>query len=323
MSTSEWPTKIRPHGAPFVVRQVEYLKANDVEVEVFHFRGGGNPLNYWRAQKEFKKIEQSFNPDIVHAQWGQSVLPTLPKQKPLVITYRGDDLEGVVNKNGKYGIKSFILKRVGRYVAKFANQRIVVSPHLIQKLPAKYRSAIVMPSGIESTIMPKESKEFLRQKWSFPEGKKVVLFPNNPDDPRKNIQLLKDAIALLSTEDQKLLELKVIYGVTHPEILEQLKASDFLFFTSMHEGSPNVVKEAIALDVPVISVPVGDVPYRIGDIPGCFLTETYKAEDFANAIKSTLSYDYEGYSSKVYVEPIEEAKLNLKLREIYKSILQN
>ena len=52
-------------------------------------------FNYFYAWRRFSKEVNIFRPDIIHAQWGQSVIPTLPKKCPLVITYRGDDVEGL------------------------------------------------------------------------------------------------------------------------------------------------------------------------------------------------------------------------------------
>jgi len=45
----------------------------------------------------------------------------------------------------------------------------------------------------------------------------------------------------------------------------------YCLLTSLHEGSPTVVKEALACGLPVVSVDVGDVAERIEGIEGCHL----------------------------------------------------
>ena len=42
-----------------------------------------------------------------------------------------------------------------------------------------------------------------------------------------------------------------------------LNAADCLLVTSFHEGSPNLVKEAMACGLPIVSVPCGDVTERL------------------------------------------------------------
>ena len=49
-------------------------------------------------------------------------------------------------------------------------------------------------------------------------------------------------------------------------------AADLLLLTSYHEGSPNVIKEAMACNCPIVSTDVGDVRWIIGDTKGCYLT---------------------------------------------------
>ena len=45
-----------------------------------------------------------------------------------------------------------------------------------------------------------------------------------------------------------------------------LNASDALLVTSRYEGSPNIVKEAMACGLPVVTVPVGDVAERLAGV---------------------------------------------------------
>jgi glycosyltransferase involved in cell wall biosynthesis len=61
-------------------------------------------------------------------------------------------------------------------------------------------------------------------------------------------------------------------NVQHTEVPLWLNASDVVLLTSIQEGSPNIIKEALACNVPVVSVNVGDVAERIQDIEGCYVT---------------------------------------------------
>src|SRR5206468_12332565 len=66
--------------------------------------------------------------------------------------------------------------------------------------------------------------------------------------------------------------LHYLRGVAHNEVPNWLNASDVLLMTSLHEGSPTIVKEALACGLPTVSVDVGDVGEQIKDVEGCFIS---------------------------------------------------
>jgi len=130
MITCEWPTPERPQDVPFIVRQVEFLRRTGVDIDVFFFRGAKKLINYVRAWKQVHYRRTHARYDLVHAQWGQSGLLALPKSLPLVVTFRGDDLEGIVGHNGRYTVAGRFLQLVSRSVAYVADEVITVSEAL-------------------------------------------------------------------------------------------------------------------------------------------------------------------------------------------------
>ena len=56
------------------------------------------------------------------------------------------------------------------------------------------------------------------------------------------------------------IRLQVLRGVDHQMIPVMMSAADCLLVTSDREGSPNIVREALACNLPVVSVSVGDIP---------------------------------------------------------------
>src|SRR5947209_15710446 len=126
MVTSEWPRPERPELVPFLVQRVEHLRKAGVDVEVFAFHGKKRPTNYLKARRKLRgeyDIEQF---DVVDAQFGQGGFVALPATVPLVVTFHGSDLHGIVGSNGKYTLTGVVLKLLSRYVAKRANEIIVV-----------------------------------------------------------------------------------------------------------------------------------------------------------------------------------------------------
>jgi glycosyltransferase involved in cell wall biosynthesis len=69
------------------------------------------------------------------------------------------------------------------------------------------------------------------------------------------------------------------------EIVQYLNASKLLLMTSLNEGGPRVVAEALACGVPVVATPVGIVPDILP--PECI--EEWNAGDLADKVRNILS----------------------------------
>ena len=321
MVSSEWPSEKNPQSAPFVVRQFNKLRQRGIDVDLVHVRGSGNILNYINNWLKVRRVLNNNTYDLIHAQWGQSALTVFFSGLPIVVTYRGDDLEGTINAKGQHGLNSYILRFVSGIVSLFSNFNIVVSSHLISKLWSRTTPIAIIPSGIDFSIIPAITKSEARQKFGFTDGKKIVLFPYNTSIVRKQFSLVKQSIDLLPDNLRSEVELFVLYGVPQQIVLECMIASDFLIFASLHEGSPNVIKEAIACNLPIISVDVADVRDRIGLIPGCAIVNSYNPREISKALENLFFYDYCNYQSRSFVANLDEDILVEKLISVYKKVL--
>src|SRR5437773_273159 len=131
MITSGYPQPGRPHTQQFVKRQAEFLRAAGVEVDVFDFRGRQKLRHYVTGWTRVRSRLGAGRYDLVHAQFGQSGLLALPKRLPLVVTLRGDDVQGIIDDvDGRIGLKGRILQRISQWGASHADSVIVVSEHM-------------------------------------------------------------------------------------------------------------------------------------------------------------------------------------------------
>jgi glycosyltransferase involved in cell wall biosynthesis len=147
-----------------------------------------------------------------------------------------------------------------------------------------------------------------------------VLFPTNVGDPRKRFGLAR---AAEETARQRGIPVEIhqLRDITHNEVPIWLNASDVLLLTSLHEGSPNVVKEALACNLPVISVDVGDVGERLNGIDGCHL-----ASPDPNHLATKLSLVYFGsrtVAGRVRMNELSLERIAVKLKQVYEGIVRS
>ena len=117
-------------------------------------------------------------------------------------------------------------------------------------------------------------------------NKKTVLFLADPDRESKNFPLAQEAFNFFDPANA---ELKVLYGISQQNVPQTLNAADVILLTSKWEGSPNVVKEAMACNCPVVATDVGDVAWLFGKEPGHFLTG-FDPRDVSEKIRAALTF---------------------------------
>ncbi len=125
-----------------------------------------------------------------------------------------------------------------------------------------------------------------RQELNLDSSKKLILFLGSKKSVRKNIKLVQDAISILNDPDIQLIN---PYPVAHDEIPKYLNSVNVLATCSYMEGSPNVIKEAMSCNCPIVSSDVGDVMWVMENTEGCYLS-SFKAEDYALKLKEALLF---------------------------------
>ena len=317
MVTTEWPTPAHPDAVPFLVQQVDFLSRAGVELDVFHFRGSGNPLNYLRAWLEIRRKLSANDFDLIHAQWGQSALLALPKKLPLVVTFRGSDLQGIVAKNGRYTLSGRMLQALSRMVARLADEVIVVSRRLASHIPGVV--CHVIPSGVDLNLFRSIPQGEARQRLGLPPNGKFILFAASPDRPEKRFELAREAVSMLGPEGG--VELIFVRGVARELMPYYLNSCDLLLLTSLHEGSPNVIKEALACNTPVVSVDVGDARERLCSVEGCVVCDDDKPATIAAALVQVLGREKRINGAQA-VAGLEERVVTGQLISIYQEAVE-
>jgi glycosyltransferase involved in cell wall biosynthesis len=312
--TSEWIDT--GHGTPFIARQVEFLRRAGIDVEVFAFRGAKNPINYLKAWGRLRRKLKLERYDLIHAQFGQSGLLALPNRMPLVVTLRGDDILGVNRPGRRPALYGRLLRRLTQLVTLCSDAVIVVADHMRAHVPSS-TPVHVIPSGLDLDSFKRLPQTEARRRLGLSEGERLVLFACNPADERKRFDLARRAVQILNARLPA--KLIVAWGVPHAEISVYMSACDVFVFTSSQEGSPNVVKEALACDLPVVSVAVGDVRQRLQGVEGCEVCVDERPETIAAALERALRRGGR-IRGREAVQCLDERLLTKKVIDIYWSV---
>lgn len=274
--TAMYPTPASPAAGTFVKEQVESLLRAGIDVEVMVLAGAGSLGRYLRGGLELRRRLRRDPVDIVHAHYGLAGLAAcLQRDCPVVITYHGSDLLGEVSPAGRYtwGGRGKVL--LSQMAGSLAAQRIVVAEILRHRL--WQRDSVVIPMGVDCELFRPRPRAAARRALGIDDAARIVLFLANPAVGVKRYDVAKAAVDLLAAEDPGV-QLLPVCGVPHEQIPQYMNASDVLVMTSNHEASPCAIKEALACNLPIVSVRVGDVPERIANVAGCFLCDRTPAD---------------------------------------------
>lgn len=314
--TSQWPTEKSPGNSPFVKREVAALRSIGITVDVLQYIGGWRPLRYLRAIWQMHRMLSLEPYDIIHVRFGQcGLVGRAQKSLPVVITFGGSDIEAKpsTNANFKTRLQYWILQIVSHTISRYVSEVIVVSSHLGEKLPCEYYH--VIPSGLDLDLFKPIDGSVARTHLELPADKKLILFVGNPQKPIKRYELAVQAVQLAQVRVPNI-ELILLQNRPPEDVPKFMSACDVLIVTSTNEGSPNVVKEALACNLPVVSVDVGDVRERVNCANNCIVTEDDSAEKLAEALISVLSYSDKS-NLRPLVEHLDQNAWALKVFQVY------
>ena len=99
-------------------------------------------------------------------------------------------------------------------------------------------------------------------------------------------------------------------------------AANCLLLTSKTEGSPQVIKEAMACGCPIVSVDVGDVAERTSGVEGCYIVRTREHKDIADALQKAIAFEGKTNGRERILEiGLSNEQVAERLIKIYESVL--
>lgn len=258
-----------------------------------------NTVSPWGILKNILELRTKVigdRPNIVHAQWGSttamiSLLAILGTKTHLVITFDGSDIIAVRKGNYLRRLRGKLAVKISRLCAIYAAINIAVSENIRDALPQSVKAhAVVLPDGVDIMKFKPINRKEARTQLSWDPDLNTILFvgatlPEN--NFIKNPELAEAAYSLI-LEEVGNITLQKIKGVPHSMMPIYLNAADVILITSLSEGSPNIVKEAMACNLPVVSVHCGDVAQRTEGVYPGQVVGSYNPRLLADAILNVL-----------------------------------
>jgi len=303
--TNMYPTAKMPFFGTFVKEQVESLRKEGVEVDVLFINGKKNSLNYlWAFPRLWARL-LTRHYDLIHAHYVFSgIIARAQFLYPVVLTHHGSQVF--------QGWQAPLC----RLVTRFMDRTLVMSNEM--KKRGRLDKSVVIPCGIDFELFKPNDREQARRELNLPPDKKLVLFAGDYDRPVKRFDIVQTSVIILKEKNPEV-ELVLVSKKPLNTVPKYMNACDVLVLTSDGEGSPMVIKEAMACNLPIVSVRVGDVPEVISGTDGCYLC-AQEPQDVADKLEMALESGTRT-NGREKIEHMEIGAISRRIITVYKRLI--
>ena len=298
--------------SPIVFNQGESLKKEGVNIEYFTIKGKGLK-GYLKNILPLKKQIKANKYDLIHAHFSLSAFTaSLAGASPLVVSLMGSDVK---SKN------SFIkLIKMFNYIF---NWRLLIVKSSDMKTSLGIKSSVVIPNGVNISKYYPENIKKSQEKINWNTSKINILFAADPSRFEKNFNFTQEAVNKIKTPT---IELYTLVNIPNSDVPQYLNAADIILLSSLWEGSPNIIKEAMACNKVIVSTDVGDVKMLFGNEIGLFINPININEYIENIEKALIFIKTNPYSNgrnRIIDLKLDDKSIALTLIEKYKNILND
>jgi glycosyltransferase involved in cell wall biosynthesis len=319
-----FPAPDAPQSGRFIQQQIVGLEQLGLHVEVLFVDRRKNGMRVYAGLPSLlRKAIARFKPDLVHVMYGgimSRLVSHVVRDRPVVVTFHGSDLLGQPFERPLRRFLSACGVIASMLAAKRCDGFVVVAEHLLGSIPESIsRSKIrVIPCGIDLHLFQPLDRALCRERLRWTQDTFHILFQNTGDSVKRP-ELANAAVEQLRGLGINA-ELHLLRGVPYDQVPIWLNASDVLLVTSYHEGSPTIVKEALACNLPVVSTLVGDVEERLAGVQPSAIVPG-GAGAIAEALEQIL-VERKRSNGRQYVMHLGKDQVAQQLLGVYRAILE-
>jgi glycosyltransferase involved in cell wall biosynthesis len=303
------------NGKPGAVvkNQADSLKGLGISIDFYLVKGKGI-FGYLKNVFPLIKHIKRNPPDIIHSHYSMSAMATT-----IALFFIHRHLHVVSLMGSDAQLKGTLKGLVKLFNNGFWNSTVLKSKQML--IDTGIKKATVIPNGVNIKKVENLDKHISTSHSSKDKTtqKKTVLFAANPNRKSKNYLLAKKAMDIVDSQ------LKVVYNKTHEEILSEILQTDILLLTSRWEGSPNIIKEAMACNRPIVATDVGDIRWLFGNEPGHYICD-FDPQDIAAKIEQALDFnDKNGRTNgrnRIIELGLDSISIAKKLESVYNEVLK-
>lgn len=310
----------------FIDSQFKSLVSMGLEVEFYQIIGKGI-FGYISNITPLKRFLKKGKYDIIHAHYGFSgIISYLAKRREeLIVSIMGESEVSYYCESNENRIFALIMPILHKLFIKHFFSFTIFKSENICKYVKGVKNFEIIPNGVDTSIFKNINKKISREKLGLNLDSKIILWIGNTKREVKNYKLANDSFKIVKQYHHNI-ELLTVNNIPNSELPYYYSACDVFLLTSISEGSPNVIKEAMSCCTPIVSTKVGDVKWVIEGVKGCYLSESNK-NDFSHKILKAIDFS-EKYNRTEGLAKIISLGLSLeetanKISKIYNEILRN
>ncbi len=293
-------------GVSEVIRnQGESLKETGIILDYFIIRSGF--WNYFKSIFLIRYKCKRVNYNLVHAHYSFSgFAASFAGEFPLVVSLMGSDI-----------YRYSFYRKIAKLFARLRWDATIVK-NIHQKSISGISNAHKIPNGVNLERFKPISRKAARAMLKLPEDKLIIVSVTYKNRPEKNIDLAKKAIDLLKDNNVQFLH---VSDVPNELVPYYLNSADLLLLTSKWEGSPNIIKEAMACNCPIVSTDVGDVSWLFSGLEGCYLT-SFDPNEISLQIREALDFGKRTNGRQRIIDlGLDSVSVAENIRDLYKKVL--